>query len=211
MVEETVVEEINYEAMAADQLMEHIGEAYKSKDMSLMKRLLSLHNKAEASEAKTKKDELDGKLQVVTAETLAEFTRLADKLVEAGKIDGGDGIWFAYDFGEKKEKGINPSLRLKKSARRTTTSTGATSTGSYVSHPDKSDAILAEDDGSGSTWGEHVMFAEAETRRIDKVEHEIPAGFTFNAAYKFSTNGGWRNTVRMALLKVSGRIPAKAE
>ena len=201
-----VVEEINYEGMSADELMEAIGKAYTSKELPLMKRLLGLHAKAEAVEAKTKRDELDAKLQEVTSYVSAEMTKVAMKLEEAGYLDGADGIWFAYDCGEKKEKGVNPSCRLKKGTRRASTGTSTPGGGSYVSHPDKSDAILAEDDGAGSTWGEHVMFAKADERSIDKQKHEIPAGFTFNQAYKYSTNGGWRNTVRMALLKESGRV-----
>ena len=54
--------------------------------------------------------------------------------------------------------------------------------------------------------GENVMFAEDTTRTIQKEEHIMPAGMTFKQAYDYSTNGGWRNSVRMALLKEAGLI-----
>ena len=102
------------------------------------------------------------------------------------------------DFGAIREKGINPSCRLVK-GKRSESGGGGSGKSSYISNPAKSADLLAQ-------VGNNVMFAEDTACTIDKVEHIMPAGTTFKEAYDFSTNGGWRNRVRMALLKEAGII-----
>lgn len=202
MVQEDKV--VDYSTMSTSQLLEAIGDAYAAKDMKLMGQLSKLYTKKEGEEEKAKKDALLQELVKTTQETLADFTKLADKLVESGKLDGAEGIWFALDFGAIREKGINPSCRLVKATRKTTGGGGGGGGGgsgksSYVSNPAKSEDLLAQ-------VGDNGYLNEDTVVTIDKVEHTLPAGTTYREAYEFSKNGGWRNRVRMALLKEAGVI-----
>ena len=184
---EPTATEVDYSTMSMEQLLDAIGQAYASKDMKLMGQLSKLYTKKEAEAEKAKKEALLAELIAVTQETAKEFTALADKLVEAGKLEGAEGIWFAYDFGAIREKGINPSCRLVK-GKRSESGGGGSGKSSYIANPAKSADLLAQ-------VGNNVMFAEDTACTIDKVEHIMPAGTTFKEAYDFSTNGGWRNRV----------------
>ena len=189
---------IDYATLSKDELFEALGQAYKAKDMKLMGKLSSLVAKAEAGEAKAAKEALQSALVEVTQETSREINKTIDKMIEAGKLDGAEGVWFAREFGVIEEVGINPSCRLIKSGRKAS-SGDSSAKSSYVAHPAKSAELLAQ-------VGEHVMFAEDTERTIDKQAVTMPAGMTYNEAYAYSTNGGWRNSVRMALLKEAGVI-----
>ena len=189
----------NYEAMSLDEVLEAIGQAYKAKDMKLMGRLSKLHTHKEDDETKAKKDALLAALVAVTASTLKDFTELADRLVETGVLDGAEGVWFAYDLAEVKQQGVNPSLRLVQRKRTPSAPGKGSGTSSYIASPEKSSDMLAR-------VGSNVMFKEDTLVTIDKVEQTMAAGTTFKQAYDYSTNGGWRNRVRMALLKEDGKI-----
>lgn len=197
--------EIDYSTMTTDQLLVEMGKAYEAKDMKLMGQIAKVHTATEKAEEKVKKDKLESKLQEIVGETLKEITSLVDKLVDAGKLDGAEGVWFAYDMGEKREKGINPACRLTKTSRRTSTGT-STGTGSYTPNDAKSKDVLDTEDDEGVKFGEHILFSVATERKIDKAAVTMPAGMTYREAYNYSTNGGWRNSVRMALLKEAGII-----
>lgn len=192
-------EAIDYSTKSKDELLELIGQAYSKKDMKLMAQLSKLYTKAEATEEKSKKDALLAELIAVTAETAEGINAFVESLVEAGKLEGADGVWFALDFGAIREKGINPSCKLIKSTRKATGEGTSTGKSSYVANPAKSAELLDK-------VGGNVMFSEETLVTIDKVEQTMPAGTTFKAAYDHSTNGGWRNRVRMALLKEAGII-----
>ena len=191
--------EVDYSTMSMDALLDAIGQAYASKDMKLMGQLSKLYTKKEAEAEKSKKEALLAELIQVTQDTAKALTQAVDDMVEAGKLEGAEGIWFAYDFGAIREKGINPSCRLVKGQRSTGEGGGGSGKSSYVANPAKSADLLAQ-------VGENVMFAEDTSVTIDKVEQTMAAGTTFKGAYDFSTNGGWRNRVRMALLKEAGII-----
>lgn len=193
-----VVAEINYDAMTSEQVLEAMGEAFKAKDMKLVGRLSKLFTKKEAEAEKTKRDALQIELQKTVRDVRIRLSELVQELEDSGILDGADGIWFAYDFGDKRELGINPSCRITRTQRKAA-SEGSPGKSSYVANPAKSADLLAQ-------VGDRVMFAAATTVTIDKVEQTMPAGTTFKEAYEFSTNGGWRNRVRMALLKEAGII-----
>lgn len=189
---------IDYSTYGKDQLLEAIGQAYADKDMKLMGQLSKLYTKAEASEAKAAKEELLAELVEITQVVRKAIETVIVKLVEAGKIpEGAEGVWYAQDFGAIEEKGINPACKLVKSGRKA--SDGSTGKSSYVANPTKSADLLAQ-------VGENVMFADDTEVTIDKQAQVMSAGTTFKEAYDFSTNGGWRNRVRMALLKEAGII-----
>jgi hypothetical protein len=192
-------EAIDYSTKSKDELLELIGQAYKEKQMKLMGKLSLLYTKAEAAEEKSKKDALLAELIAVTQETSEGIDAFVESLVVAGKLEGADGVWFALDFGAIREKGINPSCRLIKTTRKAAGEGSSTGKSSYVANPAKSAELLEK-------VGGNVMFSEETLVTIDKVEQTMAAGTTFKAAYDYSTNGGWRNRVRMALLKEAGVI-----
>ena len=192
------VKVIDYSTMNYDQLMLEVGKAWEAKDMKLMGKLSSLATKAEQANEKAKKDALLAELVAVTQEATKTIKGIIDKMLDGGKLEGAEGVWFAWDFGAIEEKGINPACRLVKAGRKA--STGESSgKSSYVANPAKSADLLAQ-------VGSNVMFAEDTERTIDKQAVTMPAGMTFKEAYDYSTNGGWRNSVRMALLKEAGII-----
>ena len=189
---------VDYSAMTPTELLELIGAAFKAKDMKQMGQLSKLYTKAEAAVEKTKKDKLVEVLIETTSAALGMLSSIVDTMVEKGELDGAEGIWFAYDFGSIREQGINPSCKLIKTTRKVG---GGTSTGasSYIANPAKSADLLLK-------VGDHVMFAEDTNVTIDKQDQIMQTGVTFQQAYDHSTNGGWRNRVRMALLKEAGEI-----
>lgn len=191
--------EPNYDGMKLEEVLVAIGKAWEVKDMKLMARLSKLHGKKEGEQEKANREKLLAALVETTGATLKAFTELANKLIESKQLDGAEGVWFAYDLGEVKQQGVNPSLRLvqKKARAEGTGNSGGQS--SYIASPEKSSDLLAK-------VGSNVMFAEDTLVTIDKVEQTIAAGTTFQQAYDFSTNGGWRNRCRMALLKEAGVI-----
>ena len=191
-------EAVDYSTMSMEALLDAIGQAYAKKDMKLMGQLSKLYTKKEGEAEKSKKEALLAELIAVTQEVSKTVTRVIDEMVEAKVLEGAEGIWFAYDFGAIREKGINPSCRLVK-GKRTSEGGGGSGKSSYIANPAKSADLLAQ-------VGENVMFAEDTSVTIDKVEQIMSAGTTFKEAYDFSTNGGWRNRVRMALLKEAGII-----
>ena len=204
MVEETV--------KTKDDLMAGMQVAVSASDWKAVSKISAEIAKMVATEEKAEKDV---KLAVLAEATISvknifdiiitaiadakpmsdklagNLTNAINKLASDKALDVADGVWFARDFGE----GELTSCKLMKAAAKAK-STGATN-GSYVSRPEKSADLLAQ-------VGEHVMFAEATEVTIDKVNHTMPAGTTLNEAYKYSTNGGWRNRIRMALLKEAG-------
>ena len=185
--------DVDYSTMSKDQLFEALGKAYGAKDFKLMGKLSSLVAKAEAAEEKAKKEALLAELVETTQATTKTLVKAIKGLVDDGKLDGAEGIWLAWDFGAVEEKGINPACRLVKSGRKAP-SEGGGGQSSYVANPAKSADLLAQ-------VGDEIMFAEDTAVTIDKVEQVISAGTTYREAYNHSTNGGWRNRIRMALLK----------
>jgi hypothetical protein len=186
---------VDYSVMSMPELLEAIGKAYASKEMKLMGTLSKLYTKKEAEAEKAKRDALVNELVEKTANAKARFDELVEELTSSGEYDGAEGFWFAKDFGD-----VASTLKLTKSARKTA-GEGSVSSGksSYVANPAKSADLLAQ-------VGDNVYFAEDTEVTIDKVTQTMPAGMTFKEAYGFSTNGGWRNRIRMALLKEAGVI-----
>ena len=197
MVDEEKV--IDYSTYGKDQLLEAIGKAYSDKDMKLMGQLSKLYTKKEAEESKAQKEALLSELVEITKTVRVAIKQTIQKLIDSGKIpEGAEGVWYAQDFGEVEEVGINPACKLVKSGRKAS-SGGGSSNSSYVANPTKSADLIAE-------VGSHIMFKDDTDVTIDKQAVSMPAGTTFKEAYDYSTNGGWRNRVRMALLKEAGKI-----
>lgn len=197
--DEAVVVEVDYVSMSLDELQQAIGKAWEDKDMRLMGQLSKLFTKAEAQEAKDKKESLLAELVEFTKNVRLKLKAVVQEMVDAGEIPAGaEGIWYAQDFGEVEEVGINPSCRLVKSGKKASTGEG-TATSSYKAGLPPTKEML-------DRVGSEVYFEEDTTVTIDGKEEIMPAGTTYQEAYNFSTNGGWRNRVRMAVGKADGKL-----
>jgi DNA-binding ferritin-like protein (Dps family) len=197
------------EVLTEEQLQGKMVEAVAKKDWAEVKKLSAaltkLDNDAKANakaEALKKIAETGSKVKAIfdqiktfltAGQAPSKETRQAlsaDLAKLTGKeLDGVDGIWYAMDFGT-----TDSSIKLMKAKTAASGSTSSGSKGSYVSGYPASEEML-------KTVGDMVMF-EAETEVvINKESHKMAAGTTFNTAYAFSTNGGWRNRVRMHIGK----------
>ncbi len=159
----------------------------KIKDWKLISKLSSELAKLQAAKEQELKDAKLKALAGLTEKVKQAIDKAVQKFVDDKSLDAADGIWYARDFGEKLVE-----VRLMKSVPRKRGE--GKGTGSYVSRPEKTADLLAQ-------VGSHVMFKEATAVTIDKIEQTLKAGTTFQQAYDHSNNGGWRNRVRMALLK----------
>ena len=191
---------IDYTKYSVDQLLEAVGKAWEAKDLKLMGKLSGLHTKAVAAEEKVKKDALVNQLKTTTVTIMTRLNAVVNDMLKEGILDGAEGVWFARDFGEVEGSEKSLGCRLMKNApRKSSGEGGGTTKSSYVSGLPSSETMLGE-------VGDEVYLDEETTVTIDKVEQVLPAGTTYREAYEHSTNGGWRNRVRMALGKATKRI-----
>jgi len=128
----------------------------------------------------------------ITLKVKGKIDKLVNTMVEAKELDLADGVWYSYDFGT-----TDTACRLMKGSVKK--SAGGNGGGSYIANPAKSSDLLAK-------VGSDIMFTDDTTVTIDKVSYTMTAGTTYQQAYDFSNNGGWRNRVRMALLKAAGLV-----
>jgi len=193
---------IDYTKYSVDELLEAMGQAYEAKDWVLMKKLSGLHNKVASAEEKAKKDALQKEIATTTITVMNRLNAVVNELLGDGILDGAEGVWFVRDFGEVEGSAKAVGCRLMKNAPRKATSEGGgagAGKSSYVSGLPASELMLNE-------VGDEVYLTEDTAVTIDKVSQVLPAGTTYREAYKVSTNGGWRNRVRMALGKATNRI-----
>jgi len=93
------------------ELMAELEAALKSKDF---KAVAAASRKLDQSVKAKEKAELEVKraaLDAMTDEVKAAIMKGVKPLVDSGKLDAADGIWYSYDFGEQA-----PTVRLMKSA-----------------------------------------------------------------------------------------------
>lgn len=174
-----------------DELLASMKKATDAGDWKAVSKISSEIAKSVAAEEKAEKEKHQAALAGITEAIKKAIDKTIDKAletIEPAVLDVMDGVWYARDFGE-----ALTTCKVSKGAARKTAGTGD-SNGSYISRPEKSADLLEQ-------VGSHVMF-EADTEvTIDKVTHTMPAGTTLQQAFAYSQNGGWRNRVRMALLK----------
>ena len=159
------------------ELMAALEAALKSKDFKAVaaaSRKLDTAVKAkEKAELETKRKALDAMIETVKA----AISKAVKPLVDSGKLDAADGIWYSYDFGEQA-----PVVRLMKSqpkARSASTGGGGTGKKFDVSTDDMLTRHGAE---------------------------EFKDGMTLQQAYESSTDKNWRFAIRKKLLQKEGLI-----
>jgi len=109
---------VNAEPTEAE-LMAELEAALKSKDF---KAVAAASRKLDQSVKAKEKAELEAKraaLDAMIDEVKTAIQKAVKPMVESGKLDAADGIWYSYDFGE-----TAPTVRLMKSAPRAVRSGG---------------------------------------------------------------------------------------
>lgn len=99
--------------LTEDQLMEQLEVALKSKDF---KAVAAASRKLDQAVKAKEKAELEVKraaLDAMTDEVKSAISKALKPLVDSGKLDAADGIWYSNDFGE-----AAPTVRLMKSQPR---------------------------------------------------------------------------------------------
>jgi len=176
-----------------DGLYEAMSAASAAHDKETIKKLAHEIVDAENTLAKAKREALQAAIAGLTEKVKGVIDKAVAKMVETGELDGADGVWYSRDFGDE-----SSGCRLLKSAPKPAGEKSGNG-GSYVSNPTKSDDLL-------KTEGDKEFLTPGSKATIDKTETTFPDGLTFAEAWKYSTNGGWRNRVRQGLLKSAGLI-----
>ena len=174
--------------MAEDALRAKVKELVSADKWSEAKPYLNELDKREKAEKAKAKAELEKKLEAITSKIMKAIEKAVQPFIDNQELDGADGIWYARDFGD-----ASASCKVIKSKGKAGTGTGNGKSSYIAGFPPNKEMM--------ELVGDEVMFAEETKVTIDKQEHMMPAGMTFKEAEAYSTNGGWRNKVRMALGK----------
>ena len=186
MVDENEAEVMETQASVAEakpepteaELMAELEAALKSKDF---KAVAAASRKLDSAVKAKEKAELDTKraaLDAITGEVAGVISKAVKPLVDSGKLDAADGIWYSYDFGEQAAV-----VRLMKSAPRAARAGGSTGGGGGKKFDVSTDDML--------------------TRHG---QEQYKDGMTFAQAYESSTDKNWRYAIRQKLLKLEGVI-----
>lgn len=177
MADETTVTTTTEEPKTQAQLMEEMNKAVASGDYKAVAKvaseLVKFQKAAEQAEleAKTKA------LEAISQEVKTAIEKAVQKLVDSGKLDQADGIWYTNDFGEKLT-----TIRLMKSAPKAKTSTG-----------------------TGGGAGKKFSVTTAEL--LEKFgADEYKDGQSYQTAWDSNTDKNWRYAIRESLLKKSGHM-----
>ena len=140
------------------QLMADLQAALSKNDF---KAVAQISRKIDTITKATEKAELDAKRQVLDAmveDVKAAIVKVVAPIVESGKLDAADGIWFSYDFDEKA-----PTLRLMKSTAKVRTG----GTGGNGKRFDVSTDELLVKHGN-EVYKDDLTFRDAQDQTTDK-------------------------------------------
>jgi hypothetical protein len=84
-----------------DELIAEMKAATESGDWKAVSRLSSQIAKMVAAEEKAEKEEKLKAIAGLTEKVKGVLDKAVNRLVESGELDGCDGVWYSYDFGEK--------------------------------------------------------------------------------------------------------------
>ena len=185
--------------LTKEEVLARMKAAFKEGDMVAVGILAKAHVRLQHEEEKTARDAVLKVLAKLELEVKDRFDTLSAELVDSKILDGVDGIWYAWDFGDKLT-----SIRLMKKAGTANVSTGAAKS-SYIPVNISTKELLAREI-DGVKIADTVYITEETKATIDKVEYVLHAGMTYERAYAFSSNGGWRNRVVMAIRRKAGVV-----
>ncbi len=158
------------------ELMAELEAAMKTKDF---KQVAAVSRKLDTAVKAQEKAVLENKrllLDSIGEDVKAAISKAVKPLVDSGKLDVADGIWYSYDFGEQA-----PVVRLMKTAPR------------------------AARAGTGGGGGKKFDIGTDELL-VKHGTKEYKDGLTFQQAYESSTDKNWRYAIRQKLLKLEGII-----
>ena len=158
------------------ELMAALETALKSKDF---KAVAAASRKLDTAVKAKEKAELDAKraeLDSMIDEVKTVISNAIKKMVDSGKLDAADGIWYSYDFGEQA-----PVVRLMKSQPK------------------------ARAPGSGGGGGKKFDVS-TEDMLVRHGTEEFKDGMNLQQAYESSTDKNWRFAIRKKLLRIEGII-----
>ena len=95
------------------ELMAQLDAALKSKDFKAVAKVSNEIAKFQKTKEQAELEAKQAALAAITDEVKSTITKALKPLVEAGKLDDADGIWYTQDFGEKLV-----TIRLTKTAPR---------------------------------------------------------------------------------------------
>lgn len=157
------------------ELMQQMDTALKSGDFKAVAKVASDLAKFQKEREKAELEAKQQKLAATTEVVKSAIEKLIEKLIQDGKLDDADGVWFSYDFGTTEK-----TCKLFKSQAKPRSSGGGGGTGKKF---DVSTSDLLEKHGT----------------------EEYKDGQTFQQAWDGSEGDkNKRYAVRMALLKKSG-------
>lgn len=190
----------NTVAPTHDELEARMQACANAKDWKGVRETAKLLDDHEKGEVTRKRDEAKAVINETTGKIRTAIDRIVDKAIEQGHMEVCDGVWYSRDFGETES-----TCRLVRSVKTTRQPGTGGGSGSYVAVGIPTKELLARE-VDGKMVADLVMFENDTEVVIDKVKQTVPAGMTYNAAYQFSSNGGWRNRVVMAIRKKAGVI-----
>ena len=170
--------EVDYTTMTEAELQSAMTKAVAGSDWTAVKKIASAMSKIEAEKEKAARAELQSKLAELTDKVKATLDKAIQKMISAGELDGADGVWYGWEFGDQ-----SSGCKLVKTKARAGGGNGG------GKRYDVSTADLLKefgdvvDEKSGLTL--QAMYDEAEQAEDKK-----------NAVYK----------VRVKLLKASGKV-----
>jgi hypothetical protein len=166
-----------------ESLKAQLQEALNSGDFKAVAKVageLTKFQKArEQAELETKQEAIKD----ITQKVRTQIEKYIDGLIDKGELDIADGLWVNWNFSDKREVGINPSVRLMKAQARRQ-STGGTA---------RSSKGLPSTEELIEQYGDDVADTES--------------GMTYRQLYESNTDNHFRyNKVRMPILKAKSLI-----
>ena len=112
-----MAEEVVIANLSEADLETAINKAMADKDLKQVMNLARALDKLIKANANTKQEEKLAALIDITTIVRKAIEKLIDDKVKAGELDLADGLWVTWDFEAAREVGINPSVRLIKTAK----------------------------------------------------------------------------------------------
>lgn len=159
-------------------LLKQMQEATKSGDFKQVAKVAQELVKFQKAREQAEHDAKVKALEAITDSVKSAIDKVVNQMIQDGKLNMADGVWYVNDFGEKLT-----SCRLMKGQAKAA-GTGKTGGG-----------------GGGK------KFAVETSELLEKFgSQEYKDGQTFQAAWDSNTDKNWRYAIREKLLKLGGYI-----
>ncbi len=158
------------------QLLQEMAVATKSGDFKAVAKVATELVKFQKAKEQAEIDAKVKAVEAITSEVKATIESALKKLIDSGKLDKADGVWYSNDFGEKLT-----TCRLLKSVAKAPRASGG--------------------GGGGKKFATSTSDLMAKYGN-----QEYKDGKTFNAAWESNTDKNFRYAIREALLKLDGQI-----